>query len=70
MNNKPKQSEKTPWKCGKCGGDLKPGLVKATYMGNDFEVEELKCLNCGLVLITEELAYGKMLEVEQSLEDK
>lgn len=70
MNNTSTQRQKTPWKCGKCGGELQRGSVKASYLGNDFVVEELKCLNCGLVLITEELALGKMLEVEQSLEDK
>lgn len=70
MNNTPKQTQKTLWKCGKCGGELQLGLVKASYLGNDFEVEELKCLNCGLVLIDEDLALGKMFEVEQSLEDK
>jgi len=70
MNNTPKQTQKTLWKCGKCGGELTLGLVRATYMGNDFEVEELKCLNCGMVLIDEDLALGKMFEVEQSLEDK
>ena len=52
MNNTPKQTPKASWKCGKCGGELKRGLIKASYMGNDFEVEEFKCLNCGLVLIT------------------
>jgi predicted RNA-binding Zn-ribbon protein involved in translation (DUF1610 family) len=70
MNNMLKQKEKTCWKCGKCGGELIRGVVKATYLGNEFEVEELKCPTCGLVLITEELALGKMFEVEQSLEDK
>lgn len=29
-----------------------------------------RCPKCGLVLITEELARGKMLEVEKALEDK
>ncbi|ODA42021.1 DVU_1557 family redox protein [Desulfosporosinus sp. BG] len=70
MSNTLKQTPKPLWKCGKCGGELKRGTVKASYLGNDFEVEELKCLNCGLVLIDEELALGKMFEVEQSLEDK
>ncbi|SDH36686.1 DVU_1557 family redox protein [Desulfosporosinus hippei] len=70
MNNNQKQTSKTPWKCGKCGGELQRGAVKASYLGNDFVVEELKCLSCGLVLITEDLALGKMFEVEQSLEDK
>lgn len=68
--NQPKQTGTTSWKCGKCGGELQRGSVKASYLGNDFVVEELKCLSCGLVLITEELALGKMLEVEQTLEDK
>lgn len=70
MNSTLKMTPKAPWKCGKCGGELQRGSVKASYLGNDFVVEELKCLKCGLVLITEELALGKMFEVEQSLEDK
>jgi uncharacterized Zn finger protein len=70
MSNTLKETQKPHWTCGKCGGELKRGLVKASYLGNSFEVEELKCLNCGLVLIDEELALGKMFEVEQSLEDK
>lgn len=70
MKNKQTEIMTTPWKCGKCGVELQNGLIRATYLGNDFEVEELKCPSCGMVLITEDLALGKMLEVEQSLEDK
>ena len=70
MNNPAKPTDKPLWKCGKCGGELQRGMIKATYLGNTFEVEEFKCLNCGLALITEELALGKMFEVEQTLEDK
>lgn len=70
MNKTANLPPKPVWKCGKCGGELKRGTVKITYLGNDLRVEELKCPNCGLVLITEELALGKMFEVEQSLEDK
>jgi len=70
MNITANPAPKPVWKCGKCGGELKRGTVKITYLGNDLRVEELKCLNCGLVLITEDLALGKMFEVEQSLEDK
>lgn len=64
------QKQEQEWQCGKCGGALQKGKVKVSYMGNDFEVEEYKCLSCGLVLITESLALGQMAEVEQSLEDK
>jgi hypothetical protein len=60
----------TKWKCGKCGTELQPAKVKITYLGGSFEVELLKCPCCNTVLVTEELAAGKMLEVEKSLEDK
>lgn len=61
---------KTVWKCGKCKAELSRGTITVTYLGNEIRVEELKCVQCGLVLITEDLALGKMFEVEQSLEDK
>jgi len=61
---------KTKWKCGKCGAELQPMKVNLTYLEGNFEVELLKCPSCGMVLITEDLATGKMLEVEKSLEDK
>ncbi len=70
MNKPAIQPPTTEWKCGKCGGELKRDTVVITYLGNEIRVEELKCLSCDLVLITEDLATGKMLQVEQSLEDK
>lgn len=63
-------NEEKLWQCGKCGGPMKPGKVIVKYLSNDFPVELLKCGKCGLVLVTEELALGKMAEVEQVLEDK
>ncbi len=60
----------TDWKCGKCGEELTPSEVNIRYLGNLFEVELLTCKKCGLVFIPEELARGKMFEVEQLLEDK
>ncbi|MCL6561358.1 MAG: hypothetical protein K6U74_21755 [Firmicutes bacterium] len=56
--------------CLKCGIPMEPGKVSVSYMGSSFPVDLLKCKKCGLVLITEELALGKMLEVEKTLEDK
>ena len=41
-----------------------------SYLGSAYPVDLLKCPSCGLVFIPEELALGKMLEVEKSLEDK
>lgn len=70
MNKKAGKPAKSKWKCSQCGEALQMGTVTVTYLGNEIRVEELKCPRCGLVLITEELAMGKMFEVEQSLEDK
>lgn len=56
--------------CLRCQLILTPGKVNATYMGNTFEVELLRCPACGFVYVPEELALGKMLQVEQALEDK
>lgn len=58
------------WRCNKCDQELVPGQVNVTYLGSSFPVELLKCPKCNLVLITEDLATGKMAEVEQTLEDK
>ncbi|GBF35223.1 hypothetical protein DCCM_4346 [Desulfocucumis palustris] len=58
------------FECLKCGIPMEPGKVTVSYMGSSFPVDLLKCKKCGLVLITEDLALGKMLEVEKALEDK
>lgn len=57
------------WRCG-CGGVLRQTKVAAVYMGSRFEIELPACPECGFVLVPEELATGKMLEVEKILEDK
>ena len=59
----------TGWRCG-CGGVLVPTKVAAVYMGSRFEIELPACPECGFVLVPEELATGRMLEVEKILEDK
>lgn len=64
------KDEKVPWLCSKCNEKLEKSLVKVKYLNGNFEVELLKCPKCGKVLITEDLALGKMLEVEKGLEDK
>jgi rubredoxin len=58
------------WACADCGEPLKPGKVDISYLGSSFPVELLQCPNCGLVFVPEELALGKMVEVEKALEDK
>lgn len=58
------------WSCELCGVKLAPGMVELQYVGSVFKVELPVCPKCSKVLIPEELATGKMFEVEQLLEDK
>jgi len=58
------------WTCADCNVPLQLGKVDIAYLGNSFPVDLLKCPNCGQVLIPEEMALGKMAEVEKALEDK
>ena len=67
---KEEQGDGLPWICDKCGKNLEMKKVKVSYLGGNFEVELMKCPGCGAVFISEELALGKMLEVEKGLEDK
>ena len=62
--------EDLKWKCSKCAEFLVVGTVAVEYLGNRFSVDLPRCPKCGMVLISEELALGKMAEVEQILEDK
>ncbi len=56
--------------CARHQVPLEPGKVDLTYQGHTFPVDILRCPVCGLTLISEELARGSMLEVEQTLEEK
>lgn len=62
--------EDMDWVCEPCGLALQPGMAELFYLGNVFRVELPMCPGCGAVLVGEELATGKMLQVEQLLEDK
>ena len=56
--------------CAACDVALEPGKVEASYLGQSFPVDLPRCPNCGFVYVSEDLALGKMLKVEQALEDK
>jgi hypothetical protein len=56
--------------CGTCGLPLERGKVTVSYLGQNFPVDLLHCPGCGLVFVPEDLALGKMAQVEQALEDK
>lgn len=56
--------------CVTCGINLTLGKATLSYLGSSFPVELYRCSQCGLVYIPEELANGKMQQVEAALEDK
>ena len=56
--------------CTRCNLPLTVAPVNLSYMGSGFPVELPCCSRCGMLYIPEELALGKMLHVEKSLEDK
>ena len=63
-------AEDLKWRCADCDRPLELGQVAVTYMENSFTTEMPHCAQCGAVLVPEELALGKMAEVERILEDK
>ena len=64
------ETAESPWHCAKCDRPLELETIVVCYLKHDFPVNMLKCPTCGFVLVEEELALGKMAEVEQLLEDK
>lgn len=56
--------------CLKCNRPIETGPVEASYLGQTFPVDLPRCPSCGFVYVSEDLANGKMLKVEQALEDK
>ena len=70
MTPEEKHTKEQVWSCLKCGVPLEMGKVGISYLGNTFPVDLLRCPGCGLVFIPEDLALGKMAEVEKLLEDK
>jgi NADPH-dependent glutamate synthase beta subunit-like oxidoreductase len=64
------ETQPAPWGCVACDQPLTLGQVSVSYMNNTFTTEMPHCPRCGLVLVPEALALGKMAEVEQILEDK
>jgi hypothetical protein len=62
--------EAADWICAKCGVPLEAASVEVAYLGSKYPVELPRCPQCGIAFIPEELATGKMAQIEQLLEDK
>jgi len=70
MSAEHESRSEAPLICCKCNQALVMSKVTAMYLGSEFPVELWKCPGCGLIYVPESLATGKMLRVEQALEDK
>lgn len=57
-------------RCARCDRDLETASVTIGYLGSAFQVDLLQCPVCRQVFIPEDLALGKMVDVEKQLEDK
>ena len=64
------KEQNSAWICDKCREKLVLSKVDLSYLSGKFKVDLLTCPVCRDVYVGEELALGKMLEVEKTLEDK
>jgi hypothetical protein len=64
------KSDDSGWICDRCRVPLKIQTVRLQYSRTIFALDLPACPQCGMILIDEELATGKMAEAEQALEDK
>lgn len=56
--------------CMKCNVQLQMLPATLSYMNSSFPADLPACPKCGMLYIPEQLATGKILHVEKSLEDK
>lgn len=70
MSNAEQYWKPTDWLCANCDIPLEPRKITVAYLDNAYPVDLLCCPQCGMVLVPEDLALGKMNEVEKMLEDK
>lgn len=57
-------------RCARCKVELEEREVSFHYLGSTFAASAPVCPSCGQVYISEELAQGRIREVEEMLEDK
>ncbi len=58
------------WMCNRCNEPLVVRKVRLQYLRVIFALDLPECPSCGMILVPEDLATGKMAEAEQALEDK
>ena len=70
MTNGAKSRDESGWICNRCRVPAEVQTVRLQYLKTIFALHLPACPKCGMILIDEELATGKMAEAEQILEDK
>jgi hypothetical protein len=70
MTDGAKSGSERGWICNRCKLPLEVQTVRLQYLKTIFALHLPACPRCGMILIDEELATGKMAEAEQALEDK
>jgi hypothetical protein len=70
MTERAKSGSDSGWICNRCRVPLEIQKVRLQYLRTIFALHLPACPRCGMILIAEELATGKMAEAEQALEDK
>ncbi len=70
MTEWPKSGSDSGWICNRCKAPLEVKKVRLQYSRVIFALDLPACPQCGMILIAEDLATGKMAEAEQVLEDK
>ena len=58
------------WTCGRCHVPLEQIEVSTRYSHGGLLLTLPRCPKCGMTLVPESLATGKMVEAEGLLEDK
>ena len=56
--------------CDRCKVEMRLMEAQFSYLKRSFRHKVLRCPQCGQIYISEELARGRMREVETTLEDK
>lgn len=64
------EAPKEPMICERCQVEMTAMDVDFSYLKRSFRHPVLRCPSCGQVYIPEDLAKGRMSEVETLLEDK
>jgi len=70
LTTEEKKGAQGEWICNLCGIPVTIQTVRLQYRRTIFALDLPACPQCGMIIIDEELAVGKMAEAEQILEDK